>query len=166
MENKKITVEIPFDYEIDEENSTWDCIKLKKSQLSYNDISKELFNSGGMYILTSDGKVEPRENDFAWKSSHPLNSTNVTQLIKLRCINMLMNVSVYLNGDWTPNFEDATTKYFLYVDNCEVKVGTCIHENLTMVYFKTEELAFKAIEILSDPTLEAIFETLPTYHKK
>lgn len=89
METKELKIQVPEGYEIDKENSTFECIKFKpiKKCLTYDDVAKELFKGRNKYIhafSASDG----------WKESV---CTSDKQVEKLLAINKLMNVAKYLN---------------------------------------------------------------------
>lgn len=45
METKEIKIQVPDGYEIDKENSTFECIKLKPINkfLTYEDVAKKMF---------------------------------------------------------------------------------------------------------------------------
>ena len=64
METKEIKINIPEGYEIDIENSTFECIKFKKKQIN---IWKDLKNITGVYISTFSkfNQVnEPRDSTY------------------------------------------------------------------------------------------------------
>lgn len=51
METKECKIEIPEGYEIDKENSTFECIKFKPIEsLTYEGACKETFKNGAYYI--------------------------------------------------------------------------------------------------------------------
>lgn len=53
METKEIKIQAPEGYEIDKENSTFECIRLKliKKNITYEDICEYLFkNKNSFYI--------------------------------------------------------------------------------------------------------------------
>lgn len=158
MEEKELKIQIPEGYEIDKENSTFECIKFKKKKLTYEDVSKILFDEKNIFYINSSGKAAPYfcKRDQCEDSS---NYTSKEQAEKLLAINKLMNVAKYLNGDWTPNWNDnAQSKYYFYLTNA-IYISIVTSMNLNTVYFKTRELAEKAIKILGEETIRLALST-------
>lgn len=73
-----------------------------------------------------------------------------------------MNVAKYLNGDWKPNWDEVDErKYFIYTCLIDSYIGVksaTIHM-YDIVYFKSEELARQAIEILGEQTIKTALST-------
>ena len=125
--------------------------------LTYEDICKELFKNQYFYI-SGAGKIFLGDIQ-----SYILNSNNATsnrQLEKLLAINKLVNVAKYLNNGWEPNWINCNnTNYPLYgicyntvLNKLSVFKYTFVSDS--KVYFKTSELAQKAIEILGEDTIK------------
>ena len=135
MEEKELRIQVPEGYEIDTENSTFECIKFKKKPSNFSEI-KNLYVTETMCI------------------SAPCNSNNYKK--KLSAINQLMFVAKYLNDSWVPDSKnkDIYKRYYLYVHSNKVQVGCHIATSVTMVYFKSEELAQLAINILGEETIK------------
>ena len=96
METKEIKINIPEGYEMDKENSTFECIKFKpiKKELTYEDVAEELF-SKNMFTSDIKGKI-------LWTSSYGAkldknNTTNRKQLERLFALNQLLNIAEYYN---------------------------------------------------------------------
>lgn len=67
---------------------------------------------------------------------------------------MLMNVAKYLNDDWQPNMCDATkNNYYIMIQDNQIMVANVSLMTCLDVYFKSRELAEKAIEILGEETI-------------
>ena len=96
MKNKEIKINIPKGYEIDKENSTFECIKFKliKKDITYKDVSNELFSNKCYYYADSCG-------DIQWNQTNNIedanNATNEKQLEKLLALNKLLNIAEYYN---------------------------------------------------------------------
>ena len=62
METKELKIQIPNGYEIDEEKSTFKCIKFKpmKKNITYKDVSNKLFGDYEKiyYYLDSCGDIQ------------------------------------------------------------------------------------------------------------
>ena len=71
-------------------------------------------------------------------------------------INDLLNVSAYLNGDWTPDWNDPSSeKHTLCVREGKV-VPVAVSEPCHIVYFKDADTAAEALRILGEPALRQI----------
>ena len=75
-----------------------------------------------------------------------------------------MNVAKYLNGDWEPNWNDLSEpKWYISYNPRYFKLNTnwAVLCKLSSAYFKSEELALQAIEILGEEEVKkalGIFE--------
>lgn len=162
IETKEVKIQVPEGYEIGKENSTFDCIKLKpiKKVLSYEDVAKELFKDKKGYYTDIRGIIlytKFFENQYLDET----NCTSEKQAQKLLAINKLMNVAKYLNGEWQPDWDNEEKKYFLYYPMCKEDFQidyACSYIN-SIVYFKSEEAAQQAIEILGEETIRLALST-------
>lgn len=158
-EEKEIKIEIPEGYEIDKENSTFECIKLKKKELTYGDISKALFEGKEIFYTDDIGRV----SCYFCSEEQCIDSNNCTskkQAEKLLAINKLMNVAKYLNKGWAPDWNmDTQNKYYFYLTNVAIYVSIITTMNVGITCFKTRELAEKAIEILGEDTIRLALST-------
>ena len=153
METKEVKIQVPKGYEIDKENSTFECIKFKpKKEETYEDVARKLFLDKSGYYIAPNGDI----NFLTTFKENATDSTNCftkAQAEKLLAINKLLNVATYLNKGWKPNFEDSSSAYYFYIHNHRINIGTTVIINYGAVYFKTEELAEKAIRILGEDTI-------------
>lgn len=99
METKEIKIKVPEGYEIDEENSTYECIKFKpiKKELTYKDVAEGLFGDS-CYYINEHGTI--KETCFAGECSIKLeanSATNEKQLNRLLALNKLLNIAEYYN---------------------------------------------------------------------
>lgn len=157
-EEKEIKIEIPEGYEIDKENSTFECIKFKKKELTYEDISKALFEGKEIFYTNSAGRALRYFCMEEWYI--PNNCISKKQAEKLLAINKLMNVAKYLNEGWTPDWNMNTqNKYYFYLTNAAIYVSIVTTMNIGITCFKTRELAEKAIEILGEETIKLALST-------
>lgn len=159
MEEKELKIQIPEGYEIDKENSTFECIKFKKKELTYNDICEKLFKKKPIFFITDSGEVDTYYCNDQYEDSN--NCTSEKQAEKLLAINKLMNVAKYLNGDWTPDWNNCTqNKYYLYLSSSTtIYVSIVTSMSCNIVYFKTRELAEEAIKILGEETIKLALST-------
>lgn len=117
METKEIKINIPEGYEIDKENSTFECIKFKPSKkyFTYKDICAKLFKeeSPGYYV-DPNGRIQvTRAEAFI---TDPINAPNRKQLERLIALNQLMNIAYYYNGK-----QYMRTGYYIGYDRSEDK---------------------------------------------
>ena len=122
-------IQVPEGMEIDRENSTFECIKFKLKDLTYQEISK---------------KFQPYNYSV---------STNAKNLSKLVTFRKLLEVADYLNGDWKVNWGDKLqTKYFISYNHDSEKLDILDfrYTNLSIACFSSKENALKAIEIIGE----------------
>ena len=146
MNAKELKIVPPEGYEVDWDNSSMNTIRFKpiEKKVTYANIIKNLYSRGCYYINN--------------------NPTSTKQLEQLLALNKLMNVAKYLNGDWKPDFTDIEErKWYINYDFENLILGayfiyTYRHSH---AYFKSEELALQAIEILGEEEVKkalGIFE--------
>lgn len=127
-------IQVPEGMEIDKENSTFECIKFKPKELTYQEIAK---------------KFQPYNSSVC---------TNTDHLSKLITFRKLLEVADYLNGDWKPDWNDENQiKYYIYNVNQKFYVEGYYHTNQGMVCFSSKENAEKAIEIIGEEELKQFF---------
>lgn len=159
MEEKVLKIEIPDGYEIDREKSTFEKIVFKLKKEDYNSICKELFLDKLGYFCNRRGRIESITlNDYYYKDIS--NCTSEKQAKKLLAINQLMNVAKYLNGDWQFNWEEAgNSKFYIALEHNKIRILEGWVSNVALVYFRTKELAQKAIDILGEETIRLALST-------
>lgn len=135
MKTKELKIQVPEGYEIDKENSTFECIKFKKKSVTIMDI------------------IDKYENE----RSYPIKvlATSNTHMHKILAINSLILVAKYLNEGWVPNFNNSKEpKYFMATTSGNtVYIEKIYGLTASVVYFKTNELAQQAIDILGEETI-------------
>lgn len=97
MKTKEVKIQVPEGYEIDRENSTFECIKFKpiKKNITYEDVCNKLFKNNDGYFINNRGVIDSYyigENKFDIN-----NATNKKQLDKLLALNQLLNIAEYYN---------------------------------------------------------------------
>ena len=120
METKEIKINVPEGYEIDKENSTFECIKFKpiKKELTYEDVAEELF-SKNMFTSDIKGKIFWISSSGAKLDKN--NTTNRKQLERLFALNQLLNIAEYYNKKSPKeekkihciNFDKRNLEYFI-----------------------------------------------------
>lgn len=152
---KEIKIKVPKGYEIDKENSTFECIKFKpiKKAETYDDVARELFLNKQAYFIDTRGRVSTviPKNDY----SDSNNCVTKKQGEKLLAINKLMNVAKYLNKDWKPDWKNqAQNKFYILIRYGDIKIDYVAISNEGATIFPDEETAKKAIEILGEDTIK------------
>lgn len=118
METKEIKINVPEGYEIDKDNSTFECIKLKpiKKELTYKDVAEELFSKN---LFTSDIHDRIFEVSSSGSQLDKNNATNRKQLERLFALNQLLNIAEYYNKKnpkekiYCINFDKRNLEYFV-----------------------------------------------------
>lgn len=163
METKELKIQVPEGYEIDKENSTFECIKLRPiKRLTYEDVAKKLFCHNECWYINEYANINRCCVGVTEAvSKNPINCTSQKQAAKLLAINRMMNVAKYLNGDWSPNWGDNSSKYFIayYPRTDTFGIGCPNSQNINFVYFKSEELAKRAKEIIGEDTIKLALST-------
>lgn len=97
MEAKELKVQAPEGYEIDAENSTFECIKFKpiKKDITYEDVCKNIFKNNMAYFLNKYGDIH-----YEYIGSNICDKDKATtekQLERLLALNQLLNIAKYYN---------------------------------------------------------------------
>lgn len=157
MNTKEIKITVPEGYEIDKENSTFECIKFKKKGLTYEDICPKVLGMKFYCIDTWGGIglfcLHPEEENYERLWYHPNNAKTKEQLQRLLAINKLMNVAEYLNEGWKPDWENSNcSKWYIiwHHRSCKFIIDSGQLRQRNDIYFKTPDLALQAIEILGE----------------
>ena len=130
-------IQIPQGMEIDKENSTFECIKFKPKELTYQEISKKF----------------PKNSSV---------STNANHLSKLITFRKLLEVANYLNGDWKPDWNNDTQyKYIISYNGIKetLFIQSCWYVTQGLVCFSSKENAEKAIDIIGEKNLLNFFKS-------
>ena len=124
-------IQVPEGMEIDKENSTFECIKFKSKDLTYQEISK---------------KFQPYNSSVC---------TNTDHLSKLITFRKLLEIADYLNGDWKPDWTNDTQ--YKYIISYNSKTRTFFIQNYWynpgVICFSSKEKALKAIKIIGEEEL-------------
>lgn len=139
-----------------------------QSTLTYEDVALELFMEKRVYYFNWD-EYDILESAIHCKSEDwykaPLNCTSERQGQKLKAINKLLNVAKFLNknedgSDWVPDWSVGKEKkfYFREFNGC-INIESTFNIHTSIVYFRTRELAEKAIQILGEETIQLALTT-------
>ena len=158
MGTKEMKIVPPEGYEIDKENSTFECIKFKpiKEAKTYYDVAVKMFFDRGFSFIYKNGAIEKSYGCSKTAALDPSNCTSRKQAEKLLAINKMMNVEKYLRK----TKEDGYL-YHIFID----EQGNIMISNhypnveLYFVTFKSLEAAKQAIDILGEETIRLALST-------
>ena len=157
MEIKELKIQAPEGYEIDKENSTFECIKFKliKKDITYEDMCSNLFKSG--YYINNSGEII-RVSDFnEGVKKDKNNAINKKQLNKILTSNQLLNIAEYYNQLHAK--EDYKQYYIVYHMTIGYKVY-CYDEGaipgIVVTFNKRED----AQTVIDNPNFRKIFDTI------
>lgn len=131
-----------------------------KSEVScYTDVAKKLFKKKRGFYLTSEGAVKETTMYTAYFLLN--NCTSQKQGKKVLAINALLNVAKYLNDGWTPHWNNSGEyKYYIYINRAgNLDIGYVFSSCDSLVYFRTQENAIKAIKILGEDAIRTALST-------
>lgn len=147
---------IPDGYKFEKvENNTMVVLSKDVEITSYKDFSKILESRYDKSYYIDDWSViqSASNSDFSYANA----AITQAQLEKLLALNMLINVALYLNDGWVPNWNDSTQpKYIIFADeNNNIKYTNYQHvnHNTGIIAFKNAETVKDAITILGKETL-------------
>lgn len=149
---KTSIIKIPKGFQIKEVKGNKIILEKKEERLTYEEVAEKLF-ARDFFFVSGTGAIQK-------SITSPLDPTNVTserQGEKLLAINKLMNIAKFLNGDWQPDWSFiGEAKYTINLDHGknELVISQYTAFQSNNVYFKTRELAKKAIETLGEETIK------------
>ena len=135
---------------------------LQPQPLTYEDVARGLFKGKDVAFIDSDGDIDGFRCTLPGSASKPNVCISLKQAEKLLAINKLLNVAAYLNKNedgtpWKPEFKDYTPVFTISIEvetqNIEVIEVSSYDYRTELVYFRTEELAKQAIQILGEDTV-------------
>ena len=158
METKEIKINIPEGYEIDKENSTFECIKFKSSKeyTTYKDVCVNLFAEKYRYYIDSFGVI------YSTQLKAFISSPNMApikkQLERLLALNQLMNIAYYYNDKqymrvgYYIKYDKLDDKYF--VENLD---NNLIQEaGMAAMFINAKD----AKAVIDNPNFRSILDTL------
>ena len=162
METKEVKIQVPEGYEIDKENSSFECIKFKPIEIAktYKEVEDKLFlDVNKEYFIKAQSS--DKNSIFNRKGIQFIQCCSDKQLEKIIAIAKLMNVAKYLNGeDWKPDWDNEDElKYFINKNRAGIYVSRNNCNNFSIVYFKTKEAAQQAIDISGEETIRLALST-------
>lgn len=158
METKELKINIPEGYEIDKENSTFECIKFKpiKKYITYEDICNNIFaEKYGYYIGPSGNIWDISLEEFTYDAN---NAPNKKQLERLLALNQLMNIAYYYNH------HKYVEKGYIIAYNREGYCYEVMDDNNSYYKLTAIDPIFEKIEdaraVIDNPNFRSILDTL------
>lgn len=155
METKEVKIQAPKGYEIDKENSTFECIKFKpiKRYITYEDICNSILETG--YYINSYGKIVGSITYAANLRTGKSNATNTKQLERILALNQLLNIAEYYNTLHTINTSNNTILYDyqnqIYVT---ASVSTVYSRGIKVIFNRQED----AKAVIDNPNFREILD--------
>ena len=158
METKEVKINIPKGYEIDKENSTFECIKFKpiKKYITYKDVCDNIFAKNYEYYISPSGNICGTSlKEFTYDAD---NAQNKKQLERLLALNQLMNIAYYYNGK-----QYMRIGHYIGYDRSEDKYSV---NNLDVDSFEPAGVAAMFIyakdaqAVIDNPNFRSILDTL------
>ena len=129
-------------------------------ELTYEDVAYSLFLMKKSFYPGAGGTIPSSFFDSKGPCiTDPDNAPTEQQVKQLFALNKLFNVAYYLNEGWVPDWNNHSQyKYWTTID--DNKLG--VYSNITIqhpggVYFKSKELAQRAIAILGEKAIKECF---------
>ena len=131
-------------------------------ELTYEDVAYSLFLNKKSFYPEAGGAIFSSFFDSKIQYiTDPDNAPTEQQVKQLLALSMLHNVAYYLNEGWVPDWKNNVEyKYFICYDGDDDVISTSqnIHvRHVGGVYFKSEELAQRAIAILGEKAIKECF---------
>lgn len=157
MEIKELKIQAPEGYEIDKENSTFECIKFKpvKKDITYNSICDKIFKNKTGYYISDTGNV--RLGAFLISECDRNNALNSKQLEKLLALNQLLNIAEYYNRLHNTIINSTTIMY----DGVNQVYST---SSVSTLYLRGVKAIFNSREaaqaVIDNPNFREILDTI------
>lgn len=157
METKELKIEAPKGYEIDKENSTFECIRFKpiKKDITYDDVCNSILKTG--YYTDNRGKIlhvtEYADNVKIDKN----NATTDKQLKKLLALNQLLNIAEYYNKMHFDNTNPCTIVYCKQTKKYNPTFIDNVYTYGMRAFFNSEE---DTQAVIDNPNFREILDTI------
>lgn len=155
MERKEVKIQAPEGYEIDKENSTFECIKFKpiKRYITYEDVCNSILEAG--YYTNSYGEIVGSIVHAVNLRTGKNNATNTKQLERILALNQLLNIAEYYNTLHTINTSKNTILYDyqnqIYVT---ASVSTVYSRGIKVIFNRQED----AKAVIDNPNFREILD--------
>lgn len=157
METKELKIQTPKGYEIDKENSTFECIRFKpiKKDITYKDVCNKLFERNAGYSINPYGKI-----DNFCLVSHRFdvnNASNKKQLERVLALNQLLNIAEYYNKMHPNNTNPCVIVYCKQTKTYNATFTDNIYMYGIRAFFNSE---MDAEAVINNPNFREILDTI------
>lgn len=158
METKELKIQAPEGYEIDKENSTFECIKFKsiRNDITYKEVCDSLFKDKGGFYISSYGETIYKCT-LGCSAMDKNNATNKKQLDKLLALNQLLNIAEYYNKFRTKTIIPYKIIYDKKAHIYKVLISSAYYISSTEALFMD---AKDAQAVIDNPNFKEILDTI------
>ena len=162
METKELKIQVPEGYEIDKDNSTFECIKLRPiKNITYEYVCNRIFNicNGDTgYYIDNTGNIKKASGFSNEARNDKNNATNKKQLEKILALNQLLNIAEYYNR----NTAELNVRYRICYDSTNYYYKVVPYASYNFTYslearFNNEE---DALSVIDNPNFREILDTI------
>lgn len=154
METKELKIQVPEGYEIDKENSTFECIKFRliKKYIAYEDVCNKIFaNDNHPYFINNWGYIHkgllPDWDDEILSNKNI--ATNREQLKRILALNQLLNIAEYYNRlDTTIEYDGVNQIYYIS------SISTKFIRGISAIFNRRED----AQSVIDNPNFQEIYK--------
>lgn len=139
----------------DEEKEAPDAAEGKP--ITYDDILKKLYLNKKAFWISS---IEIQSLTIGECSYNDMNNcTSMAQAKRMLAFNKLQNIAKYLNGDWKPDFDGNHENWNIIKESDTYTTMYTKMVNKANTYFKSKDLAYEAIRLMGEESLNDLFST-------
>lgn len=129
----------------------------QEKPITYYDILRELYKGKTAYWIYDKCIESGKQSSYNFDDA--VNCTSVAQAKRMVAFNKLQNIAKYLNGDWKPNFDGDHGNWNICKDGDTLLATYTRNVNKANVYFKSKDLAYEAIRLMGEDSLNDLFST-------
>jgi hypothetical protein len=129
----------------------------QEKPITYYDILRELYMGKTAYWIYDKCIESGKQSSYNFDDA--VNCTSVAQAKRMVAFNKLQNIAKYLNGDWKPNFDGDHGNWNICKDGDTLLATYTRNVNKANVYFKSKDLAYEAIRLMGEDSLNDLFAT-------
>lgn len=157
METKELKIQVPEGYEIDKENSTFECIKFKPidKNITYKKICKEILFGKPSFYISDRGEV--RKSILHQQAIDKNNGTNKKQLERLLALNQLLNIAECYNKLHPDNANPCVIVYCKQTKTYNATFTDNIYTYGIRAFFNSE---MDAQAVINNPNFREILDTI------
>ena len=157
METKELKIQAPKGYEIDKDNSTFECIRFKliKKGITYENVCNAILKNKTNYYINNVGRIVDIRLETQIYDKN--NTTNRKQLERLLALNQLLNIAEYYNRLHTTNIKNTTIEYdrvnqIYYISN----ISTMYLRGISAIFNRKED----AQAVIDNPNFREILDAI------